>query len=252
MLLAIDVGNTHTVFGIWDGKSWAGAWRRVTSIDVTEDQLAGWFQSLRTLSGVTAPLTAAICCSVVPSADQALSAMCSKWFDLQLRFLRSGCQVGITVEYDPPHAVGADRIANALAALARFKPPIIVVDCGTATTFDSIGPKGTYLGGAIMPGVKLSSQALVLRAAKLPQFQFEAPDQALGRNTVESLQSGMMFGYAGAIDALARRIDKEMGGGSTIISTGGQGGLFVELCDSVQSYEPTLTLDGLVLANDRF
>ena len=135
--------------------------------------------------------------------------------------------------------------------MRRFKPPIIVVDFGTATTLDVIGLSGAYVGGAILPGVMISSQALFGRTAKLPQVEFKAPERALGKNTVESLQSGIMFGYAGAIDAVARRIDAELGGGSTIIATGGLGEEFVELCETVSEYDASLTLDGLVIAYER-
>lgn len=251
MLLAIDVGNTHTVFGAWDGSAWAGVWRRATNIDTTEDEMAVWLRGMFELAGVPWSVQEAICCSVVPAADAALSKLGEKWLGVNLRFLRNGVDVGLTIEYDPPHAVGADRIANAIAALDKFAPPIIVVDFGTATTFDSIGAQGTYLGGAILPGVRLSSEALFNKAAKLPQVPFAAPKTALGTNTVHSLQSGIMLGYAGAIDALALRIDAEMGGNSTIISTGGLGNLFLGICESIEQYEATLTLDGLRLANGK-
>jgi len=141
-------------------------------------------------------------------------------------------------------------LANALAALERFKPPIIVVDFGTATTFDAIDLEGNYVGGAILPGVQISSQALFDRAAKLPRVDYKAPAQALGRNTVDALQSGIMLGYAGAIDALATKIGKELGG-AKVIATGGLGGLFLGLCETIESYEPTLTLDGLLVASQR-
>jgi type III pantothenate kinase len=251
MLLAIDVGNTHTVFGAWNGAEWVGLWRRSTNIDDTEDQLAAWLKTIFDLAGLSWDIQEAYCCSVVPAMDEALSRLCEKWLATRLRFLRSGCDVGLHVSYDPPHAVGADRIANAIAALAKYEPPIIVVDFGTATTFDSIGKDGSYLGGAILPGVKLSSQALFTRAAKLPQVEYVAPKTALGTNTVHSLQSGIMLGYAGAIDALATRIDLEMGGSSKILATGGLGKLFTGICESIEEYEPTLTLDGLVIASRR-
>lgn len=251
MLLAIDVGNTHTVFGAWNGSEWVGLWRRTTSRQVTEDQLAVWLKGVCELQQIAFEFDDAWCCSVVPGANAALSKLCDKWLGKKLSFLVSGDQVGIKVTYDPPHAVGADRIANALAGLAKHAPPIIVVDFGTATTFDSIGRDGSYLGGAILPGVKLSSEALFDRAAKLPQVEFVAPATALGTTTVHSLQSGIMLGYAGAIDTLAKRIDAEMGGGSTILATGGLGGLFLGISEAITSYEPTLTLDGLVLAQSR-
>jgi type III pantothenate kinase len=251
MLLAIDVGNTHTVFGAWNGAEWVGLWRRATDINDTEDELAAWLKALFDLQGFPWAISEAACCSVVPAMDHALAKLCSKWLKTELRFLKNGCDVGLKVEYDPPHAVGADRIANALGALAKHSPPIIVVDFGTATTFDAIGPNGSYLGGAILTGVKLSSQALFDRAAKLPQVEFKAPETALGRNTVHSLQSGIMLGYAGAIDALATKISAEMGGNAKVIATGGLGGLFLGICESIEAYEPTLTLEGLLIANDR-
>ncbi|MEZ0325821.1 MAG: type III pantothenate kinase [Fimbriimonas sp.] len=251
MLLAIDVGNTHTVFGAWNGSEWIGLWRRATNIHDTEDELAAWLKAIFDLQGLAWKIDKAVCCSVVPAMDHSLAKLCEKWLSTPLRFLKNGCDVGVKVEYDPPHAVGADRIANALGALAKYPPPIIVVDFGTATTFDAIGPTGSYLGGAILTGVKLSSQALFDRAAKLPQVEFKAPETALGRNTVHSLQSGIMLGYAGAIDALAKRIDAEMGGGAKVIATGGLGSLFLGLCESIETYEPTLTLEGLLIANDR-
>ncbi len=249
MLLAIDVGNTHSVFGVWNGSAWQGLWRRQTDIHVTEDQLAVWLKAMFDLSGMEFKIDGAICGSVVPAAEDSLDKLCERWLRVPLRFLRTGADVGLKVEYDPPRAVGADRIANALAALARYRPPIIVVDFGTATTFDSIGPEGTYLGGAILPGVKLSSQALFEKAAKLPQVDFVAPETALGRNTVHSLQSGIMLGYAGAVDALAKRISAEMGGNAKVIATGGLGSLFMGLCESIEAFEPTLTLEGLLIAN---
>jgi type III pantothenate kinase len=248
MLLAIDVGNTHTVFGAWNGTEWVGLWRRATSRQDTEDELAVWLKGVCNLQGIPFAFECAWCCSVVPAANSALKKLCEKWLGGQLEFLTSGEQVGIVVTYDPPHAVGADRIANALAGLLTYEPPIIVVDFGTATTFDAIGGDGVYVGGAILPGVKLSSDALFDRAAKLPQVEFRAPATALGTNTVHSLQSGIMLGYAGAIDTLARRIEAELGGGATIISTGGLGGLFMGISEAITAYEPTLTLDGLVIA----
>jgi len=251
MLLAIDVGNTHTVCGIWDGEQWRAIWRRSTSVHVTEDELAVWLKGLFDLAEIPWRVDAAICGSVVPQVDGLWAKLAEQWLHVKLSFLRQGSEVGLEVTYDPPHAVGADRLANALGALDRFTPPIIVVDFGTATTFDTIDAAGSYIGGAILPGVVLSSQALFEKAAKLPQVAFTAPERAIGRNTVESLQSGIMLGYAGAIDTLAAKIEQELGGGAKIIATGGLGSLFVGLCATIQSYEPTLTLDGLVLASER-
>lgn len=250
MLLAIDVGNTHTVVGVWDSGEWKAVWRRATNPSETEDQLAVWLKGLFDLKGLPWSVSGAVCGSVVPAMNAILTVLCRKFLDVDLRFLKTGLDVGMVVDYRPPHAVGADRIANALGALERYAPPIIVVDFGTATTFDSIDRDGTYAGGAILPGIVLSSQALFDRAAKLPSVEYKAPAHALGKDTVESLQSGIMFGYAGAIDALASRISKELGG-AKVIATGGLGGMFIDLCETIEAYEPALTLEGLRIAFER-
>lgn len=251
MLLAIDVGNTHTVFGLWDGMAWKGIWRRATNPEETEDQIAVWLAGIHELSGFRVDVDAAIIASVVPQMDAPLALLCRKWLRVEPSFLRSGDSVGLKVDYDPPHAVGADRIANAIGALAKFKGPIIVVDFGTATTFDSIDASGVYVGGAILPGVEIASHALAEHTARLPQIDLAPPRSAIGKTTVHSLQSGVMLGYAGAVDALARRIDAELGGGTTIVATGGLGRVFADLCETIGSYDETLTLDGLRLAREK-
>lgn len=251
MLLAIDIGNTNSVFGLWNGSEWLGVWRRATAPEETEDQLAVWLKGLFELSKLPFAVDAAICASVVPQLNQAISMLCARWLQVEPRFINGGAAVGLDVVYEPPAAVGADRIANALAVLQLGAPPAIVVDFGTATTFDSIDAEGRYVGGAILPGVIVSSQALSSRTAKLPQIEFRAPERAIGRTTVESLQSGVMLGYAGAIDALAARIRRELGGKARIVSTGGLGKLFVSLCEEIEAYYPNLTLDGLVIAYSR-
>ncbi len=251
MLLAIDIGNTNSVFGLWDGSAWLGVWRRATAPEETEDQLAVWLKGLFDLRGVEFKIDAAICASVVPQMVDTVSMLCWHWLHVKARFLTGGQAVGLEVCYEPASAVGADRIANALAVLTLGPPPAIVVDFGTATTFDTIDGGGRYIGGAILPGILISSQALAARTAKLPQIAFEAPERAVGRTTVESLQSGVMLGYAGAIDALAARIKSELGGQARVVSTGGLGKLFVTLCAEVDSYHPNLTLDGLVIAHCR-
>lgn len=249
MLLAIDVGNTHTVFGLWDGAAWRAIWRRSTNPAETEDQLAVWLNGVHALSKIPLDIDAVSIASVVPQMDTHLGYLASKWLKVKPVFVRDGKSVGLPVDYDPPHAVGADRVANALAALDKYKAPAVVVDFGTATTFDTIDKNGVYVGGAILPGVSIASQALVEHTAKLPQVDLVAPEKAIGKNTVQSLQSGVMLGYAGAIDALAEQIDKELGGGATIVSTGGLGKVFEGLCRMIQRHDETLTLDGLVIAH---
>lgn len=250
MLLAIDVGNTNTVMALWDGDRWLTFWRRRTDPDETEDEIAVWLKGLFDIAELPFRVDAVIAGSVVPAMDHILEKLCDRYLDRRVRFLRGGVEVGIEVLYDPPHAVGADRIANALGALEKYAPPIIVVDFGTATTFDAIDRNGAYLGGAILPGVGISSQALFSRAAKLPQVEFRAPERAVGTDTKGALQAGIMFGYAGSVEALAFRMQEELGA-SRVIATGGLGSLFLGICPSIEVYEPTLTLDGLRIAYER-
>lgn len=250
MILAIDVGNTHTVFGVRGREGWKAIWRRSTDPEETEDQLAVWLRGAQAISGLDVDFEGVIIGSVVPQVDAQLTHLCERWLRVPPRFLRDGASVGLRVDYDPPHAVGADRIANALGALAQYAPPVVVVDFGTATTFDAIDASAAYIGGAILPGVALASQALVGRTAKLPQIELTPPTRAIGRTTVESLQSGVMLGYAGAIDALARQMQSELGK-ATVVATGGLGEVFASLCSSIEAYDETLTLDGLAIAYQR-
>jgi len=251
MLLAIDAGNTQTVYGLWDGSKWLATWRRNTDGAETEDELGVWLRALFDLSGIPFQVDRVVAATVVPAIQASLTRLCDKWLQAPLLLLERGDQVGLPVDYEPKNAVGPDRIANAIGALQKFKPPIIVVDFGTATTFDVVDRNGVYAGGAILPGIEVASAALVGRTSRLPRFDLKAPEHAIGKNTVESLQSGMMLGYAGAIDSLASRIDQELGGGSTIVSTGGLGAVFVDLCEKIGSYDKTLTLDGLIVAAQR-
>lgn len=249
MLLAIDVGNTQTVFGLLHDGQWT-TWRFQTDHHATEAEIAGQLKALFELEGLPFRADAAICASVVPPLNVVVSKLCSRWFGLDCQFLGFDPRLGISTTYEPPRAVGADRIANALGALARFSPPIIVVDFGTATTFDAIDASGVYVGGAILPGVIVSTEALVGHTAKLPQIEYVAPKRAIGRTTTESLQSGVVLGYAGAIDSLAKRMAEELGG-AAIIATGGLGKLFMGICETLESYEANLTLEGLAIAHSR-
>lgn len=250
MKLAIDVGNTQTVVGLKAPDADWITWRFPTDAETTEDQLAAQLKALFDLRSIPWKVDAAICASVVPPFNDAIQRLCVKYFGIPCRFIRNEPSLGLKVSYEPPSAVGADRLANALGALAKYAPPIIVVDFGTATTFDSIDREGTYVGGAILPGVQVSTQALVGRTAKLPQIEFKKPERAVGRSTVESLQSGIVLGYAGAIDALATKIQEELGA-CTVIATGGLSQLFMGIAESLQHFEPNLTLEGLLIALER-
>ncbi len=250
MLWAIDVGNTHTVVGLYDG-GWRHLWRLDTSHYSTEDELAVALRGLCTLEGADFVASGVVVASVVPRLDRALAAFCSKWLGREARFLRIGDQVGLKVDYTPSNAVGADRLANALGALARFSPPLVVVDFGTATTFDTVDATGAYVGGAIMPGPEVSAASLTSRTAKLPSVALEAPASAIGKSVVGSLQSGLVLGYADGIDGLVRRIKGELGGSVKVVATGGLGALFADLCSEIEEYDAHLTLDGLRIAYDR-
>jgi type III pantothenate kinase len=254
MLLAIDVGNSHAVFGLHNGDRWAAVWRRATRTEETEDELGGWLRSLLTAQDIQPTIDAAVCASVVPSLNQSLLWMCRRWFGVELNFLQGGVSVGLVVKYDPPGSVGADRLANALGALENYRPPLIVVDFGTGTNFDVVDSEGAYIGGAIMPGVLVGSDALFKKAAKLPHVQglsLTEPERAIGGNTVDSLRSGIVLGYASAIDGLVRRMAEELNAECGVISTGGLGSMFLGVCKTIQHHEPNLTLDGLRVAADR-
>ncbi len=245
MLWAIDVGNTHTVVGIHDGQQWSHPWRLATPQIHTEDDLAATIETLCRLDGLPFAAECIIAASVVPRVNEVLVRLGKRWLSSNVHFVTNGEQVGLPVDYSPAHAVGADRIANAIGALSEFAPPIIVVDFGTATTFDTIDSAGVYVGGAILPGLLVSLDALVSHTAKLPQIALKAPRAAIGKTTVESLESGLMFGYAGSIDAIAKRIKEELGPGVTVVATGGLGEVFTEICEEIAHFDANLTLKGL-------
>lgn len=247
MLLAIDVGNSHTVFGICEGSKWLATWRHQTDVETTEDELAAWLFELFSISNIKEKPTRVACASVVPGINRTLALMSKKYFDVDIQFLDGNSNHGVEVDYNPTNAVGADRIANAIGALANYAAPIIVVDFGTATTFDVIDVNGVYAGGAIMAGPVTSMQSLVSRTAKLPSIDLVAPETAIGKHTTHSIQSGVMFGYAGAIDALVKRISIELGHKPKVIATGGLGEIFTDLCETIGSYDAMLTLDGIRL-----
>ena len=251
MLLAIDVGNTHCVFGVWHEGRWAAQWRHRTDPETTEDQLGAWLRTMFEMAGLPWDLGTVVCACVVPPMVEPLRLLGERWLGIPVVFLKDGASVGLKVLYHPPTSVGADRLANALGALSLMEPPLIVVDFGTGTNFDAVDREGRYVGGAIMPGILVGSEALFRRAAKLPHVEglsLAAPARAIGGSTVESLQSGIVLGYAAAINGLAGQMDAELGGGCRVVATGGLGAMFLPLCERIESFEPTLTLDGLRIA----
>jgi len=247
MLLVIDVGNTHTVFGIHQ-MEWTSVWRMPTDPLATEDRIASFFLPLCRERNISPNFEQVLCASVVPALDELISAFSLKWLEQKAQFLTAESVPNLIVNYKPASAVGADRLANAVAVKANHRTPAIVVDFGTATTFDAVGPDGEYEGGSIMPGPVVSMEALFARAAKLPTVELAAPETAIGRDTKGALQSGLVIGYAGAIDTIARKMKEELSNDALVVATGGLAPLFAPLCEEVESVDEMLTLDGIRLA----
>jgi len=247
MLLAIDVGNSKIGFGVWDGKAWAAGWQFPTRDAVIDAlRLQGRIEAELRLAHVSSGIQEAILCSVAPEGARAVRAACDA-LGIKIRELMLGRQAGLEVGYERPEEMGADRVANALGALAIARPPLIVVDFGTATTVDAIDRHGTLLGGAILAGGRLSARALAGGTAQLPEVELSAPEEAIGRSTREAIQSGLVLGHAGAVDRLVKEFEAEVGR-PTVIATGGLSGLFAPLCGSITRVEPQLTLRGLAAA----
>jgi type III pantothenate kinase len=252
MLLAIDVGNTETVVGVFRDDELAWRWRMATVPERTADELAllfGGFLQQHDLS-FDRNVTGVVLSSVVPSATQALREMVGRYFRFPAVVVEPGVRTGVPVLTDNPKEVGADRIVNALAAFTRYGGPCVVVDFGTATTFDCVSEQGEYVGGAIAPGLQVAARALFEHAARLPLVELVAPEAAIGKNTVESVQSGLIFGYAALIDGMIERIAKELGQ-PAMIATGGLAPVVIEECRTVDHHEPWLTLEGLRLVFEK-
>lgn len=246
MLLAIDIGNTNIVAGVFAGDTLATTWRVATDDRRTPDEygvlLESFFQARRL---DIAEVRGVILCSVVPAVLSALCEAVRQYIGIEPMVLSPQLEVGIEVHYTPRSGVGADRIANAVAAIHRYGVPAVVVDFGTGTNFDVISPDGIYIGGAIAPGLEIAEQALYSHAAQLTRVPLAAPPTAIGTNTVAAVQSGLLYGYAGLVDGLVDRICRELGDGARIIATGGLAGVVAPLTRTVEHVDPDLTLIGL-------
>jgi type III pantothenate kinase len=248
MLLVVDVGNTHTVLGLYDGERLVHDFRIETSKGRTSDETHVLLMNLLSLAGVKrTDVRASILASVVPSFNDTIVDAVDRAFDHEIMAVGPGIKTGMPVLYENPREVGADRIVNAVAAYERIKGAVIVVDFGTATTFDCISGKGEYLGGSIAPGMQISASALFARAARLPRSEIARPPKAIGRNTVHSMQSGIVFGYVGLVDGLVRRLMSEMGEDVSVIATGGLASLIEPDSETIQEVDEFLTLEGLRL-----
>ena len=252
MLLVIDVGNTNTVLGLYEGDRIIHSWRLTTERQRTTDEYGILCRNLFELSGVKwDAITAIAIASVVPPLNYTLRRMASVYFHVEPLFIEPAKNSGMPVRYDPPSDVGADRIVNGVAAFERYGGPCVVVDFGTATTFDAISRDGEYLGGVICPGVQVSAEALFARAARLPRVEISRPEKVVGTSTVGSIQSGLYFGYVGLVDGILRRMVAELGEGTRVIATGGLASLIGKGTDLIEIIDPDLTLEGLRLIYER-
>ncbi len=246
MLLVIDVGNSNTVLGVYLEDELVRDWRIATDKDRTVDEYAILVHNLFELAQMRfEQLSAVIISCVVPPMLNSLEALCRKYFKLVPLVVGPGVKTGMPIQYDNPKEVGADRIVNAVAAFARWRCGMIVVDFGTATTFDVISAAGEYQGGAIAPGVGISAEALFARASKLPRVEFVRPPQVVAKNTVSSMQSGIFYGYVGLVEGIVTRIREEVGQPLKVVATGGLAASIAEASDMIDSVEPFLTLEGL-------
>ncbi len=248
MLLAIDSGNTNIVFAVFDGDKVRGEWRASTDSERTADELGVWLMQLLAIEGLKrTDIDACIVASVVPAMVFGLKTLCRRYFACEPVVVGDdGVELGLEVLLDRPEEVGADRLVNAVAAHKFYKGPLIVIDFGTATTFDVIDAAGNYCGGAIAPGINLSLEALHMAAAKLPRVAIGKPRQVIGKATVPAMQSGIFWGYIGLIEGLVKRIEDEFGSRMLVVATGGLAPLFAESTPVIQQLDPDLTLRGLL------
>jgi type III pantothenate kinase len=252
MLLAIDVGNTHTVLGLYDDTELVRQFRIESARDRTADEFHVVLTNLMSVAGVDhATVTSSILASVVPSLTETVVKAVRLAFEHEIIVVGPGIKTGMPILYEIPREVGADRIVNAIAAYERVRGGVIVVDFGTATTFDCVSNRGEYLGGVIAPGVRLSADALFTKAAKLPRAEIIKPPRVLGRNTVHSMQSGIVYGYVSLVDGLTERLIKEMGYPCTTLATGGLARLIQSESRAIDEVVESLTLEGLRILYER-
>jgi type III pantothenate kinase len=252
MLLTIDVGNTNTVLGLFDGEDLVKSWRVKTDPRSTSDEMSLQINAL--VSGYT--VTGLSICSTVPATLRELRTMIASYYsDIATTIVEPGTKTGVPLLVDNPKEIGADRIVNTLAAHTLFGGPAIVVDFGTSTNLDVVSPKGEFLGGALAPGIEISVDALASRAAQLRKVELIRPKNAIGKNTVEALQSGTIFGFAGQVDGLVEKITAELAESydqaPTVIATGGLAPLVIDVSTTIDEYEPDLTLIGLRLIHEK-
>jgi len=252
MLLVIDAGNTNTSLGVFNGTELVAHWRLTTARARTVDEYGVHARNLFELAGLDFKAIDAIAISsVVPPLNFTLKRMAEVYFHLTPLFVDHTTDTGLVILYKPPADVGADRIVDAVAAIARYGTPCIVVDFGTATTFNAITKKGEYLGGVITPGITISSDALFERTAKLPRVEIKRPQKVIGSSTIDAMQSGLYHGFSGLVDGILRKMLEELGGSARVIATGGLAPLIATGSELIELVDETLTLEGLRLVYER-
>ena len=250
MLLCIDIGNTNTVLATFEGDKLVQSWRITTDARSTADELGLIFRGLLEADAVN--LTGIAGCSTVPSSLRSLRTMLQRYYpSVPSLIVEPGVRTGVQLAIDNPKEVGADRVVNTLAAFSLYGGPSIVVDFGTTTNFDVVSARGEFLGGAFAPGIEISFDALAMRAAQLRKVEAARPRSVIGKNTVECLQSGMYFGFAGQVDRIVERMTEELGEVKAVIATGGLAPIVLDECRTVTHHEPMITLIGLRMVFDK-
>lgn len=251
MLLAIDIGNTNIVLGLYDGPCLIYHWRTATDREKTGDDYGILIHNLFSYHQLSlTQVTEVIMSSVVPPLMVPITRMVQRYFGLEPLVVGPGIKTGINIKYENPREVGADRIVNAVAAHDKYPGALVVIDFGTATTFDAITAEGDYLGGAIAPGIGISTEALFQRAAKLPRVELVKPPAVIARNTVNSMQAGIVYGYAGLVDEITSRMKEELADEVNVIATGGLANFIARESREIRVVEPFLTLEGLRLIHE--
>lgn len=256
MILVIDIGNTNTVLGVFEGKELMAEWRLATDRQKTADEYGVLVYNLFSYQNLDMrKITDIAISSVVPPVNPVFVSMCTKYFGIDPLVVGPGHKTGMVIRYENPKEVGADRIINAIAAYDRYKCPLIIVDFGTATTFCAVSGNGDYLGGVIAPGIGISAEALFQRAAKLPRVELVKPKTVIGKTTVASMQAGIIFGFAGQVNEIVRRMKAEMAseghGDPKVVATGGLASLIAPEASEIEEVDPHLTLHGLRLFLER-
>lgn len=253
MLLVIDVGNTNTVIGVYEGRSLVKDWRVRTERRTTEDEFNILATNLFSGGGIRSKdIHKTIISCVVPPMVMILDSFCRKYLGHSPVWVDAKTSTNMPIRYGNPSEVGADRIVNAVAAFDKYKTSLVVIDFGTATTFDAISEQGEYLGGAISPGILIASEALFMKASKLPRVEiFVPPENVIGKDTASSIKAGIIYGYAGLVDGMVHRMKREMGTNPRVIATGGLAELIYRVSETIEAVEPNLTLEGLRIISNR-